>query len=276
MRRKRGRGRRKRREEAREVAKLLMQQQPEKFRWDISFACLAAMMGIVLVIAPPQSRPMMLVCLAVMFGFGMYPAFHFAQWFPIANKRFTQAIGVAALAATICGLGYFRWPPIHRHTLDEGEKLSFENAIKPQHGSDLEVQIGCPAGDEKVCIYAEQFISLFGESGWKVNPLVNRVTLSRATDGVTVYRRGGNKEDMMKRWDSGGWFNLNEPHLLAIQSAFRAIHIEIDGGTNPDLDENVVTIYIGPEKDNEAKPTPLTKETAWATGKIKGPFPNPQ
>ena len=80
----------------------------------------------------------------------------------------------------------------------------------------------------------------------------------------------------MKRWNSGGWFNLNEPRLLAVQSAFRTIHVEIDGGTNPDLAEDVMMIYIGPEKDNEAEPTALTTSTAWATGKTKGPFPIPK
>jgi len=208
-----------------------------------------------------------------MFVLGLYPAFHFAEWLPTNNKRLTKTIGVLGLTIVMCVLGYVKWPSIHRHVLSNTERLSFENAIKHQEDVDLQVHISCPAGDEKTCIFAQQFISLFGESEWKIQPIVERLTLSKAMDGVMVYRKGGSKEDMMKRWNSGGYFNLNEPHLLAVQNAFQAIHIEINGGTNPELDENVMMIYFGPERENEAEPTDLTKSTEWATGKRDGPFP---
>jgi len=266
------------REAARELAKSLIQQshQPKKFRWDITLSCLVAAMGILLIVAPPQSRLTTVVWLIVMFCLGTYPAFHFAEWLPLRNKKITNSIGIAGLVLVTCALGYKQWPPIRRHLLDKTEKLSFENALRSQKTSDLEIQVGCPAGDEKTCIYAGQFINLFGESEWKIQPTVSRLTLSKALDGVTVYRRGGNKEDTMKRWNSGGWFNINEPRLLAVQNAFRTIHIEISGGTNPKLAENAMMIYIGPEKDNDADPTDLTKETDWATGKTQGPFPKPE
>jgi hypothetical protein len=263
------------REAARELARTLVREgyRSEKFRWDITLSCLVAAMGIFLIVAPPQSRPVMAGCLIAMFALGVYPVLHFAEWFPIRNKGLARAAGIAGLAVAISALGVKEWPSIRRHLLDETERLSFENALRLQRGSDLDIQIACPDGDEKTCIYAGQFISLFGESEWKVEPFVSRLKLSRALDGIIVYRRGGNKEDMMKRWNSGGWFEINEPHLLAVQRAFRVSHIEIDGGSNPDLGENVMMIYIGPERDNEADPTSLTKETDWATGKTKGPFP---
>ena len=197
------------------------------------------------------------VWLVVMFCLGVYPAFHVAEWLPIKTKWIADAIGIIGLAVIMCVLGYKEWPPIRRHVLDKLERLSFENSLRPQKGpDDLEVQISCPADDEKTCVYAGQFVNLFGEAEWKVQPLVSRLTLSKALDGITVYRRGGNKEDMMRRWNSGGWFNINEPRLLAVQNAFRAIHIEIDGGTNPDIAENVMMVYIGPEKT--MKPNRMT------------------
>jgi len=80
----------------------------------------------------------------------------------------------------------------------------------------------------------------------------------------------------MSHWNAGGYFPINEPHVLAVQSAFQGLHIKIESGTTPDLQENVMMIYIGPEKENEAEPTGLTRSTEWVNGKRKGPFPTQQ
>lgn len=265
------------REAARELAKSLMREgvvRTGKFRWDLTLACVVAVIGLLVIIAPPQSRSTMLAWIIVMFGFAVYPALHFAQWLPTKNKGIARAIGIAGLVAIMCGLGYFEWPAVRRHILEKAERKDFEGALKVQTGSDFEVQIACPSGEEKVCVHAEQFINLFGESGWNVQPSVARVTFSRAAAGVTVYRHGGNKKYLQTHWNGGAYFPINEPHILAIQKAFRIIHIEIEGGSNPDLPENVTMVYFGVEKDNEAEPNEFTRETDWATGKVKGPFPN--
>lgn len=262
------------REAARQLAKSLVRERrkPQEFRWDITLAFLAAGMAVIIVITPPESRVAMSIWLVVLTGLGVYPAFQFSEYMPF-RRWISRACGIVVLSAAVVGFGYLEWPPIRRHVLSAKERTDFENALKPQKGSDLQVQIGCPATDEKACVFAEQFINLFGESGWNIQPFVSRLTLSKAQDGIFIYRRGGNKQDMMKRWDSGGWFAINEAHLLAVQKAFHTIHIEIDGGANPDLAENVMMIYIGSERENESEPTRLTREIDWATGKITGPMP---
>ena len=161
-----------RREEARQLAKLLIRgaPKPKQSRWDITLACLVGVMAILLIIAPPQSWPTMLAWLVATFGLGVYPAFHFAQWLPMASKRTAKVIGVAGLAAIIAGLGYGKWPLIRRHVLDKTERLSFENALKLQRDPDLDIQIGCPADDEQACIYAEQFVSRSGNLGGGSSP----------------------------------------------------------------------------------------------------------
>jgi len=162
----------------------------------------------------------------------------------------------------------------HRHLLNETERAAFRDALKAEKGgNDLVVQIACPVGDERTCVYAGQFISLFGGAGWTIDPGVQRLTFARAADGVNVLRRGGNKEYMMSHWDAGGWFEINEPHLLAVHNAFRAIHIGIDGQTYPDLGEKAMMIYFGPEREHETEPTSLTNKIEWAIGKKQGPFP---
>jgi hypothetical protein len=234
----------------------------------------AAAMAIGLWIAAPKigrvPTALGLAGMAVFMGHALWRT-EFAR---IDSKRRIKLVLVSVISAgVLTAFGIWVWPPIKRHVLNEREREWFEKPLRTVGGDDLDIQIGCPANDERTCIYAGQFINLFGEAGWKIESSPERITLSRAQDGITVYRRGGNKQDMVHRWNSGGWFAINEGHLLAVQSAFRAIHIEINGATNPDLEENTMMIYVGPERENEAEPTSLTTDTDWATGKRKGPFP---
>lgn len=66
---------------------------------------------------------------------------------------------------------------------------------------------------------------------------------------------------------------INEAHLLAVNKAFETIHIEIDSAADPDLAENEMLIYVGPERDDESEPTHLTRSIEWVNGKRTGPFP---
>jgi hypothetical protein len=162
---------------------------------------------------------------------------------------------------------------IKRHTLTARETTRFENALKSQGGDALEVQMACAPADEKDCVYAEQFIRPIGDSKWKVQAYVSRLPLTKPLDGITIYRRAGNRDYALQHYDAGGYFNISEPHLWAMQKAFQSIHIEPSGGTAPDISENAMMIYVGPERENEAEPTDLTISTEWGTGKRVGPFP---
>lgn len=270
--------RRFRRETARELAKEIMRSNGASKRgvdWPMVVAVLALAASIIFFLFA-RSVPLVLICLVAIFACTEYIVVHLLtrimqRALPEMKLVFVLATVGSLISAT--ALGYFAWPHMQRHVLTARERASFENALKPQKGGELEIQIACPLNEEKTCVYAEQFINLVGESGWKVQSYVSRLTLSRALAGVTIYRRGGTRDNSLKRWDAGGYFNINEPHLLALQSAFQSIHIEPEGGTNPDISENVMTVYFGPEKDNEADPTNLTRSTEWVTGKRKGPLP---
>jgi hypothetical protein len=238
---------------------------------------LAAVMAIALWLAAPKiGRLPTALGLLLMTTF-LAHAIWKTESLQTGSKRWAKLTGAGLVALTFLMIfGLWVWPPIRRHFLSTKERIWFETPLKSVGGGDLKIQVGCPANDERTCIYAGQFISLFGESGWSVEPIPSRVTLSKASEGIVIYRRGGNKDDMMKRWNSGGYFAINEQHLLAVQSAFRAIHIEIDGGTNPDLEEKTMMVYVGPEREDDSAATGLTSATAWATGKIKGSFPKSQ
>ena len=252
--------------------------QPERIsKGDIALWCLAAFMSLGLTLAAPKiGQTLTGAVLGAMFACLIHPLWQvpFIQKIkrPIAkNLAFIGTLFVVAIL--IGGFGFYVWPPIKRHPLTAAERESFEKELKNQPNDDLLIQMACPPNNEKECTYAQQFIRPIGDSGWKVQAYVDRLMLTKPLDGIMIYRRGGNRDYSLQHYDAGGYFNISEPHLLAIQKAFEAIHVEPSGGTNPDLPENVMMIYVGPERENEAESTDLTKTTEWVTGKREGPFP---
>jgi hypothetical protein len=255
-----------RREQARELAKELLNNQPAKSKrgWDAGWFLAAFLALALLLIAPKVGRPATVVVLLLMVGCLVPPLrnLRFIREAPTVFSREMRFVLCLLVGVLVVGfLGVYVWPPIKRHTLSPQEQEGFVEALKATHGGDpiSQVQLLCPPDDEKTCIYARQFIGLFGRAEWPIQTYVQRVTLSGATEGITVFRRAGNKEDMMKRWNSGGWVEINEAHLLAVHSAFQTIHISIESGANPDVAENVMAIYFGPERDDESQPTGLTQ-----------------
>ncbi len=268
-----------RREEARALAKEMLRSEkikPANTKLDKGWFLAAFMALALLLIAPKIGRAITAVLLVGMASCLVHPIWHLgsvqrASPHSLRNWRFA---GILLIALISVGLfGAYVWPSIKRHTLTAKERASFENALKAQKGDDIEIQLACPPNDEKGCTYAGQFIRPVGDSGWKVQAYVSRLTLTKPLDGIMIYRRGGNRDYSLQHYDAGGYFNINEPHLLVMQKAFESIQIEPSGGTNSDLPENVMMIYFGPERENEAEPTDLTRSTEWATGKREGPFP---
>jgi hypothetical protein len=251
---------------------------PEGFQpKDIIAICLVAFTALALLpLAPKLGRELTVIVLILMVVTLWYPAWHFAAW--VGGKaRWNRGTCFAAALVSVSTLhvlfGAYIWPPVKRHLLTAEDRTSFENALKAQKGDDIEIQIACSPNDERTCTYAGQFIRPIGDSGWKVQAYVSRLMLTKPLDGIMIYRRGGNRDYSLQHYDAGGYFNISEPHLLAMQKAFQSIQIEPSGGTNPDLPENVMMVYFGPEREDEAEPTDLTKTTEWATGKREGPFP---
>jgi hypothetical protein len=263
----------------REQQEILIKQKHESgtSTGDIALWFLAACMTLALFLAAPKlGRVLTLVGLIAMFGCLVHPIWQV----PFIRRRKRTPFGISSfvgsllVAATlISAFGFYVWPQVKRHTLTTREREAFENALKTQKGDDLEIQVACSPNDEKACTYAEQFIRPIGDSGWKVQAYVSRLMLTKPLDGIMIYRRGGNRDYALQHYDAGGYFNINEPHLLAMQAAFQSIDVEPSGGTDPDIPENVMMIYFGPERENEAEPTDLTRTSEWATGKREGPFP---
>lgn len=252
------------------------QRQESISRGDIALWCLAGVMAIGLYLAPEKTPAWVVAGLAGMIALATHPTLSLPWVRHAGSTKITIRRSIAAMSVMVAIIGLYGWriwPLIKRHTLSQKERTRFENALKPQKGGDLEVQIACPPNDERGCTYAGQFIRPVGDSGWKVQAYVSRLTLTKPLDGIVIYRRGGNRDYSLQHCDAGGYFNINEPHLLAMQKAFQSIHIEPSGGTDPDIPDKVMMIYFGPERENEAESTDLTKSTEWALGKRIGPFP---
>lgn len=223
-----------------------------------------------------RSTGLVLACLVVIFAGIEYLAVHFLA---VIRRRKPGEMKIAVTGVTLATIlstgfmGYLGWPHLGRHILATIERDKFEEPLKAKKDVTLTIQIACPYTDEKTCVFASQFISLFGESGWNVQPILQRTMLTKANDGIIIYRRGGDRSNSLKRWDAAAYFPIIESHLLAVESAFESIGIELEGGTNPDVPENVMMIYFGQERDNEGRPTDLTRWKGWYLGGQKGPPP---
>lgn len=275
--------RRQRRETARELAKELIRQnisteKKKQFRLDFSLAFVGILVGILLVLIAPQSKLGTGVWLAVVFAVGFYPIQHVGSWALSWIKWgwLRSTIATIALASIIVLLAFNVWPRFRWHVLSSAERAKFEGPLKAQKTDQQEIHIACPASDEKACEFATQFVGIFGESGWKVQTAVERETFQRPKPGVWLLRKGGAKPKTPYDWNVGGWMSIGDPSLLNVQKAFQNLGIEPSASTGYEFPDRVMTIYLGTERDNEGKPTDLTRSTEWVTGKKTGPFPQPQ
>jgi hypothetical protein len=197
---------------------------------DIALWFLAAFMTLGLSLAAPKiGRVSTVIVLIAMFVCLVHPIAQlpFIRRIHRAAAKIPLLVGLLlSVALVVSAFGFYVWPPIKRHTLTAIERNSFESALKAQKGDDLEIQLACSPNDERTCTYAGQFIRPVGDSGWKVQAYVSRLALTRPLDGIMIYRRGGNRDYSLQNYNAGGYFNINEPHLLAMQRAFQAIQIE--------------------------------------------------
>src|SRR5438445_1769860 len=97
-----------RRATAREAAKQLLRRPPEKrrFRWDYTLGFAGVAVGIVIVLAPPQTAASARTWLLILFGVLVYPALHFAEWLlPTKPKWLTYSGSVLLLMLSTFAFG---------------------------------------------------------------------------------------------------------------------------------------------------------------------------
>ena len=225
---------------------------------DITLFFIGVAVGIAIVLVPPQSPLWVGVWLCVLFLVLIYPTLHFAKW--VLRGRLsliTYPGAILILAITVSIFGRAVWPQVHRHFFTEVERNQFEQPLKDQMETREEIQIMCPVADESSCVYAGQFIDLFRQAGWKVQGnQVDRITLAKPLAGVVLFQHGSGTLDP-DNWQLGLWSPIS-PSLENVRKAFVNVGIEPDSGANPNLPGNIIAIYFGLEKKNQAERTRLT------------------
>lgn len=249
------------RTEAREAAKLLVRtgKPKETFSWAHTLGFIGVGLGIILVIAPPRTRPEIIFWLVIMFVVLVYPALHLIRTVFRTRLKWAQTPAALILLATLAtAVGYRVWPPIRRHTLSDKERALFEKPLSSQKEPREEIQITCTQRDEATCVYASQFVNIFREAGFKVRDnRVEPVSMNNPTAGIVLFRRGQGKIDP-NNWRSGLWSTVT-PSFIDVRQAFANIGIEPESGSNPELPHGIISIYFGLQKEDEGAPTELTR-----------------
>jgi len=235
------------------------------FTVDRTLTLIVAVIGIYLGIHPPQTPLGMGLGLALMFAFAVVPALHAVTWL-LGKCQTTDDYGnpihilaLLILVSIIAFIGHGIWPPIRRHQLDDKDRAKFEKPLKDQTRDRFTVILSCPSDDEQVCVYGAQYINIFREAGWTVqNNQIERATLGVPYNGIRLFSYVPNYPKSDAPVNSGVWTKIT-PSLISVYSAFSAIGIEADSGIRNDVPENFLTVYFGPEKDDESQPTDMTR-----------------
>ena len=219
--------------------------------------CLATAMALALQVFPGRSPFYIAVCVVAMWMLLVYPVCHL----PWVRKAFgRRIIALIIISCAIVAYGKYCWPPVHRHTLSKAEREKFEEPLKGLKQPQKSIHLYCAPEDEVDCEYAADLIPFFGEAGWDVASMVERVTLGRPKSGILVGLHGTVKpEDEPKlKWNEGEW-TLITPEEGAVRQAFVNIGIEPDSISGATIPENQINIYVGRERENESAPTDMTR-----------------
>jgi hypothetical protein len=95
-----------------DMAPLESSQTKRGFRWDFTLAFTVAIMGILLVLFPPDNAAATVVWLVTIFICGIYPILHLAEFISQGRARWAAySIALVVLAVVVGRLGIRLWPP---------------------------------------------------------------------------------------------------------------------------------------------------------------------
>jgi hypothetical protein len=224
--------------------------------------CLAGAMTAALALLPNRDPVAITVALALI-GLLLVPPIRHLGWVrnaPSGKARRVRLILLFLVMANLVILyGRAIWPVGHRHTLTKNERVLFEKPLQGVQKPPMHIQVACPASDEQTCVYATQFQAFFSEAGWDVDRTVQRDTLVRAMQGVVLVEHGGTEESQTTKWKwNVGGYTAMYPTFENVYQAFSNIGVEPESSANFSIPENQITVYFGPERENESQPTDLT------------------
>jgi hypothetical protein len=147
-----------------------------------------------------------------------------------------------ALFAAIFGFGVstyrnYRNPPRPLHTFSAKERSAFVQALKSSDVPLHSVWLACPEGRQEVCRLVNQFITMFQESGWRVEE--NRVVQwkpAHPLEGVYLILQAAGEPD-----------ELTRAAEKRIRSSFTALGLPVHSASAPDVPKNSIGVYFGPD-----------------------------
>ena len=187
-----------------------------------------------------------------------------SEWIAGADspmKKWTRfGFGSVVCVSLFAGFAAFIWPPVHRHALSKSERDKLEKPLMELKKPQMSIHLYCAPSDEVDCEYAAGLIPLFGEAGWDVSTVVERITLTRPGPGIVIGLHGTVKpEDEPKlKWNEGEWSRM-PPEEGAVRQAFVNIGMQPDSTSGAVVPENQINIYVGHEREDESAPTALTQ-----------------
>jgi len=157
-----------------------------------------------------------------------------------------KAIGLRALFfgvfMAISGFGIsaywsYTHPPKPLHTFSEKERSACIEALKANGTPTRSVWLSCPNGKPEICRLVKQFITMFQESGWRVEE--NKVvqwTPAHPLGGVYLILQAEGEPD-----------DLTREAERQVKVSFTALGIPVRSASAPDVPKNSIGIFFGPD-----------------------------
>jgi hypothetical protein len=157
-----------------------------------------------------------------------------------------KAIGLRALFfgvfLAISGFGmsaYWNYthPQKPLHTFSEKERSAFIEALKSSGAPTRSVWLSCPDGKPEICRLVKQFITMFQESGWRVEgSQVVQWKPAHPLGGVfLILQAVGEPDDLTRVAEKG------------IKNSFTALGIPVQSASAPDVPKNSIGVFFGPD-----------------------------
>lgn len=131
--------------------------------------CLAGVMALVLWFLPSRNEIGTTIGLIALASLLVYPVLSMS-YIRLSTGGYSvtrRIFGMFVIAVAVFIFGLFVWPPAGLGELSVAENNQFMNTLKTQ-GERIPVHIMCPPNEERECVVASQFISIFERSGWQV------------------------------------------------------------------------------------------------------------
>lgn len=209
--------------------------------------CLAGVMAIILWLVQDRGEFVTILLLTFLGSLLVYPVWHLPvinrqpQGVRLAVARFLAILGICI---AVCGFGVWVWPPTSLGELTPLQRAEFSTTLKTQV-TRTPIHLMCPPADERECVTASQFITIFEQAGWQVKGrMVERVVPGTPQSGLYFVLHSAINRDPAWPSNKGVWIMM-PPGYYAVKEAFRRyIKTGLQSGTN--ATEGEIGIYFGP------------------------------